>query len=100
MDSGGNRKRTYGQYVSDNVNSFNTVNIAGVTDESPQILTWISPLEPRQRHHDVSTVRVKGAGEWVLETPEFKRWRDGERGSVDKTLLGCGIPGAGKTFIW
>ncbi|RPB03932.1 hypothetical protein L873DRAFT_37662 [Choiromyces venosus 120613-1] len=100
MDTPRNLKRTYGQYLSDNVNSFNTVNNIGATDERPQILAWISPLESWKRHHDVSNVRVKGVGEWVLETAEFQAWRDGgDERPVDKTLFGCGTPGAGKTFI-
>lgn len=87
-------------YIGQNVNSFN-VNVTNIMDEKSRILTWISPLESWKRHRDLSTARVGGVGDWVLETPEFQEWRDCDNGgSSKKVLFCCGIPGAGKTFIW
>jgi len=40
-------------------------------DEKAQILAWLSPLEPRGRHRDVRNHRVKGVGNWLLQTEEF-----------------------------
>ncbi|RPA93972.1 hypothetical protein L873DRAFT_1657161, partial [Choiromyces venosus 120613-1] len=66
-----------------------------------QILTWLSPLEPRLRHNDVRDRRVDNVGEWLLKTKEFKSWYDWSReGDCGNAVLFCyGDPGAGKTFI-
>ncbi|RPB00500.1 hypothetical protein L873DRAFT_1679841, partial [Choiromyces venosus 120613-1] len=93
-------KRTFSQYKSDNINSFNNANITNITDEGSRVLDWISPQESLKRHHDVSAARVAGVGNWVLGTSEFRQWRENEDGSsADNVLLCSGIPGAGKTFI-
>ena len=90
------------------VNSFNTANSYNnvwnnctVADERCQLLTWLSPLEPRLRHKAIQESRVESVGEWVLETEEFRSWYASSGGSgSDKSVLFCyGDPGAGKTFI-
>jgi len=88
-----------------NTNTFNNdivynVNI-GVTDERPEILAWLSPLEPRIRHQDVRTRRADNVGEWLLQTGEFRRWCDGAQheGSDHKILFCCVDPGVGDTYL-
>ena len=87
--------------LSNNTNSFNVQNINVVADDRSQILTWLSPLEPRLRHRDIQGRRVDNVGEWLLQTEEFRTWSDcGEGGESDKAVLFCyGGPGVGKTFI-
>jgi len=83
-----------------NTNSFNVLNYT-VSNDRSQLLTWLSPLEPRLRHRDVQERRVDNIGEWLMRTEEFKSWygESGE-GEGDKAVLfGYGDPGAGKTFI-
>jgi len=88
------------QQVTGNINSFNTVNfIAELDDEGHQILQWLSPLEPQKRHQGVRTDRLDGVGNWVLETTEFRKWRDGEDGCVEPVLFCYGNPGVGKTYV-
>jgi len=72
-----------------------------VTDDRPQILAWLSPLEPRLRHKEIQESRVESVGKWVLETEEFKNWYAGSGGSgSDNAVLFChGDPWVGKTFI-
>ena len=72
-----------------------------VADDRSQILTWLSPLEPRLRHKDIQETRVEAVGEWVLQTKEFRSWYAGSGGSEsDNAILFCyGDPGVGKTFI-
>ena len=85
-----------------NTNSFNNVwNNYTVTDDRSQLLTWLSPLEPRLRHRDIQERRVDNIGEWLMQTEEFRRWHDRSReGKGDNAVLfGYGDPGAGKTFI-
>jgi len=85
-----------------NANSFNNVwNNCTVADDRSQLLAWLSPLEPRLRHQDIQGRRVGNIGEWLMQTEEFRSWRDESReGEDDKAVLfGYGDPGAGKTFI-
>jgi len=93
--------------VASNINSFNTispfnnfVNFATeIDDEWDQILQWLSPLEPQQRHRGVRVDRLDGVGNWVLETNEFRKWRDAEDGCVEPVLFCYGNPGVGKTYV-
>ena len=95
------------QSFSKNANSFNpTVNInptvkITAADERSNILSWLSPLEPRLRHKDIQDRRVENIGGWVLETEAFKSWyaSDGGSGSDNAVLFCYGDPGVGKTFI-
>jgi len=86
-----------------NTNSYNNVwNNYTITDGWSQLLTWLSPLEPSLRHQDIRERRVRGVGEWLLQTEEFRSWRagSGEEESDGAVLFGHGDPGVGKTFIW
>ena len=75
--------------------SFNTY----MSDEDAQIMRWLSPLEPNKRHQGVRADRFDGVGDWLLETREFREWREGE-GGADKAVLFCsGNPGVGKTYL-
>jgi len=92
---------------TDNINSFNVSNVSNVsnhyalTEDRSEILTWLSPLEPRIRHQDLRARRADNVGEWLLETDEFKRWCDGaQREEPDHAILFCcGGPGVGKTYL-
>ena len=103
----------------ENINSFNVSNVANVanvsnvssvlnvsnhytsTEDRSEILTWLSPLEPRIRHQDLRTRRADNVGEWLLQTDEFKRWCDASQqvGSEHATLFCCGGPAVGKTYL-
>ena len=91
------------QLFSNNIDSLNTTNITNFTvaDDRPNILAWLSPLDPRLRHQDIRDRRVKTVGEWLLQKVEFKSWCAGsEGGKSDKAILFCyGDPGVGKTYI-
>ena len=83
--------------------SYNNVwNNCTITDGRSQLLTWLSPLEPKFRHQDIQDRRVEGVGEWLLQTKEFTSWQAGGGGrESDETVLFCyGDPGVGKTYIW
>jgi len=93
------------QYFSNNNNSaLNTINVLNnftVADDRPDILAWLSPLDPKFRHHDIRGHRIENIGEWLLKTQEFRNWYAGNEGSEsDSTVLVCyGDPGVGKTYI-
>jgi len=76
--------------------SFNTIYNS---DQDAQIMRWLSPLEPNNRHQGVRTDRFDGVGDWLLETKEFREWRASE-GGADMAVLFCsGNPGVGKTYL-
>ena len=76
-------------------NSYNKV----TANESPEIMQWLSPLDPRGRHQDVRIDRLDGVGDWFLGTKEFREWRSNED-AADKAVLFCdGNPGVGKTYL-
>ena len=92
---------------TDNINSFNSFNVSNsitfaATDDEPEILAWLSPLEPQVRHQDICEQRVDNVGNWLLETKEFRGWYNvGENGGSDHAILFCyGEPGVGKSYIW
>ena len=94
------------QQITGNSNSFNNnsfnniVNyITGIDDEGHQIPRWLSLLEPQQRHQGVRADRLDGVGNWVLETSEFRKWRDAEDGCIEQVLFCHGNPGVGKTYV-
>jgi len=92
------------QQIIGNTNSFNLSSIFNFIsegdDEGRQILQWLSPLEPQQRHQGVRTDRLDGVGNWVLEISEFRKWREAEDGSGGEQVLFCyGNPGVGKTYV-
>ena len=90
-----------------NVNSFNvSTNYTNITNfnteidaERRQILQWLSPLEPQQRHQGVRADRLDSVGNWVLGTNEFRKWSDTEDGCIEPVLLCYGNPGVGKTYL-
>ena len=79
-----------GNIINSNFNTFN------LSDEDAEIMNWLSPLEPSDRHQTVRTDRFEGVGDWLFETREFREWRDSENGAV---LFCSGNPGVGKTYL-
>jgi len=70
-----------------------------IADGNPEIMEWLSPLDPRGRHQDVRTDRLDGVGNWLLETNEFQEWRRSEVGAGGAVLFCYGDPGVGKTYL-
>ena len=93
--------------INDNTsfaNRWNTpdeLNSATVSDDHPELLTWLSPLDPGLRHWEIQERRVNEVGEWLRETEEFKTWSGpGKEIEGGSAVLFCyGDPGVGKTFI-
>jgi len=87
--------------TNNNTNHISNVNNYGSVDERDKILAWLSPLEPRIRHHDIRSHRVEHVGDWLLQTEEYRNWFDGIRDeeSGGSALFCHGAPGVGKTYI-
>ena len=87
----------------DNANCGNVIGSFNNTfynsSEDAQIMRWLSPLEPNNRHQTVRNDRLDGVGDWFLETPEFQEWRSGEHGADEAVLFCSGNPGVGKTYL-
>ena len=72
-----------------------TMRTSDASKEREIILNWISSANPSQKHHDVRLPRVEGTGEWLLEEPAFKKWRNG----AENVLWCYGIQGSGKSIL-
>ena len=79
-------------------NVWNNCDIS-VTDEKRSLLEWLSPLEPRERHHAIGVNRMPGVGDWLLITNEFTQWKKGGKGAAKPVLFCYGDPGVGKTYL-
>ena len=76
-------------------NSFNVWN----NSDKREILEWLSPLAPRERHQAVRERRVEGVGERLLRTNEFEKWHASEDHATHPVLFYYGDPGVGKTYL-
>jgi len=70
-----------------------------VSDEKRQILEWLSPMAPRERHQAVREGRVEGVGNWLLRTNEFQKWHTSGDQAAHPLLFRYGDPGVGKTYL-
>ena len=75
-------------YISENVDTLHANNRAQA-DASllKDILVWLSPLDFQKNHASAAEARIGGTGEWFLDCPEFRRWRN----SNHETLYCSGI---------
>ena len=88
---------TINQNVGNVTDSYKNVwNNCEISDEKRQILEWLSPMAPRERHREG---RVEGVGNWLLRTNEFEKWHTGEDRIVNPVLFYHGDLGVGKTYL-
>jgi len=91
-------QRNVGNVTDSYKNVWNNCEIS-VSDEKRQILEWLSPIAPRERHQGVREGRMEGIGTWLLRTNEFENWHISEDQDVDPVLFYYGDPGVGKTYL-
>jgi hypothetical protein len=48
-----------------------------VEEERRTISRWLSPLDFKAMQSDYLQKRAEGSGQWLLESPQFRHWRDG-----------------------
>lgn len=60
-----------------------------------KILQWLNPTDYGPEHSDFASRQQPGTGGWLLESTEFKTWKE----NGGQTLFCPGIPGAGKTIL-
>jgi len=86
-----------------NVVSENVANIANLAatistkikewhreSKNQQILSWLSSTSFDEKQSDILSKRHPGTGEWLLNSDEFKAWRDGNP-KTSQTLWCKGI---------
>ncbi|KAI9876586.1 MAG: hypothetical protein M1830_006164, partial [Pleopsidium flavum] len=66
------------------------------TLQRERILSSLSSLSFRSKHHDILRQRQPDTGQWFLDTAGFRDWLEAEEASC---LWCCGVPGAGKTVL-
>ena len=67
-------------------------------NEREKVLDWVCTINHEQKHHDLRLPRVDGTGEWFLDIPEYRRWRDEPH--LHSNVLWCqGIQGSGKSVL-
>jgi hypothetical protein len=64
-------------------------------EERNKILQWLNPTDYGPEHSDFASRQQAGTGGWLLESTEFKTWKE----NAGQILFCPGIPGAGKTIL-
>ena len=91
---------TINRNVGNVTSSYNNVwNNCQISNERREILEWLSPMTPRERHQAVSEDRIGGVGNWLLGTSEFEKWHTSKDQAVNPVLFCYGDPGVGKTYL-
>ena len=93
-----NINQNVGNVTDSHNNVWNNYEIS-VSGEKRQILEWLSPMAPRERHQAVSEDRVDGVGHWFLHTNKFSKWTTSEDQAANPVLFCYGDPGVGKTYL-
>ena len=83
--------------ITSSFNSFNSY--VYKSDKDAEIMRWLSPLEPHNRHQSVRTERYGEVGGWLFEVQGFREWRSGEGAAENAVLFCSGNPGVGKTYL-
>jgi hypothetical protein len=52
-------------------------NYGNKEEERKKIIDWLSPINFFLRQADISQLREKGTGGWLLADPTFKKWESG-----------------------
>ena len=59
------------------------------------ILEWLSSAQQSTKHREISSKRLTGTGEWLLDSPAFQEWLN-----HSNNILCCtGDPGVGKSML-
>ncbi|PLB46372.1 hypothetical protein P170DRAFT_215217 [Aspergillus steynii IBT 23096] len=66
------------------------------SDERMEVFHWISRIEYKKHHEELSKGVLPGSGAWLLRSPEYIQWG---QSSVSSILWLHGIPGSGKTKL-
>ncbi|KAG9764079.1 hypothetical protein KCU73_g1119, partial [Aureobasidium melanogenum] len=64
--------------------------------EHKELIRWISPINFHANHQDQLDKHIPGTGQWLLDHPEYKRWKSASSSSI---FLLHGIPGCGKSIL-
>ena len=62
-----------------------------LVEEWKKLLKWLYADSVSATHSEIRETRAKESGKWLLDDPEFKKWRDDDS---EKQLLICTGKGA------
>jgi cellobiose-specific phosphotransferase system component IIA len=68
---------------------------AQITGEHGKVISWLSPVNPAEKHAIFRAEYQEGTGLWIFDRHEYKAWEESQNGG----LYVYGIPGAGKTTL-
>lgn len=51
-------------------------------DERKQVFMWMSEIDYRSHHEDLSSNLLPGTGQWLLESPEYIEWGLSSRSAI------------------
>ncbi|CAO1601837.1 hypothetical protein XANCAGTX0491_005473 [Xanthoria calcicola] len=83
------------QYLADIRTKQDTMLKLQLSQEQEKALSWLSPVNPAQKHRAFARDRQDGTGMWLFDLPEMVHWLK----SPNAGLWIYGIPGAGKTTL-
>ena len=75
LPSPNHQKQTRSQYFNNSTNTLNTINVSNtftVEDGRSNIISWLSPLDPKLQHQDIRDCLVENVGEWPPQIQEFR----------------------------
>lgn len=66
-------------HISNNVDTLHANDCAQAHESLlKDVLVWLSPLDFQKNHTSVAEGRIGGTGQWFLDCPHFRRWRDSD----------------------
>ena len=67
-----------------------------ISEERQQvILEWLAPKVTLQKHRDTQARRIRGSGQWFLDSALFQKWMHGDY----RDLIAVGSHGCGKSVL-
>ncbi|KAK0219022.1 hypothetical protein IW262DRAFT_1558972 [Armillaria fumosa] len=78
-------------------NTVNDVKDILKNGEAEKVAEWLTTLDNNAVQQEKLRKRLGNTGNWFLESPEYKSWKDDSAKS--RTLWCPGIPGVGKTIL-
>ena len=67
-----------------------------VQEKRHQVFDWLSTIPYRKHHSNIIRSVLKGSGQWLLTSPDYRNWW---KSSTSSILWLHGMPGCGKTRL-
>jgi hypothetical protein len=84
----------HSQTVAATKQTLDQINLRQENQEDSKILNWLTATDYTYQQSDLINRRQAGTGQWLLDSEKYAHWIRARKSS----LLGLGMPGAGKTI--